>query len=153
MEAGRPPLEAAARFIGAKGRVHAFDVDPNTIEQVRAQIKTLDALNIEATVADATKRLPLLDASIDTCIIANVLHGFVVNKEVDIVFKELRRVMKAGGKIAIVDFKKKKYLPGPPYEERLAPVDVETLLSKLGGPKPSSFNAGALHYCLDIKVP
>jgi ubiquinone/menaquinone biosynthesis C-methylase UbiE len=146
-------IEAATRFIGAAGKVHAIDVDPGAIEQVKAQIKELGAANIETAVADATKRLPLPDASVDICIIANVLHGFVVNKESDLVFKELLRVMKPGGKIAIVEFKKKKYLPGPPFEERLAPGDVDALLFKIGGRKLSSFNAGALHYAHMYSIP
>ncbi len=139
-------IEAATRFIGAAGKVHAFDVDPSAIDKVNVQIKELRAGNIEAMVADATKRLPLPDASIDICLIANVLHGFVVNKEADIIFKELLRVMKRGGKIAIVEFKKKKNLAGPPFEERLAPSDVDALLLKIGGRKLASFNAGVLHY-------
>ncbi len=139
-------IEAAVRFIGTGGKVYAFDVDPGAIEKVKAQIKELGAGNIEAAVADATKRLLLPDADIDTCLIANVLHGFAVNKEVDLVFKELLRVMKHGGKIVIVEFKKKKYLPGPPFEERLAPEDVDSILIKHGGQKHASFNAGALSF-------
>ncbi len=55
-------IEAAVRFIGTGGKVYAFDVDPGAIEKVKAQTKELGAGNIEAAVADATKRLPLPDA-------------------------------------------------------------------------------------------
>ncbi len=145
-------IEAATRFVGPAGKVHAFDVDPGAIEKLKTQIKVLGVGNIEAAVADATTHLPLPEASVTTCLIANVLHGFVINREVDLVFKELFRVMKHDGKIAIVEFKKKKYLPGPPFAERLAPSDVERLLTSRGCKMVVSFNAGWLHYARVFSV-
>ncbi|NMC03977.1 MAG: class I SAM-dependent methyltransferase [Candidatus Lokiarchaeota archaeon] len=139
-------LEAATHFVGTAGKVHAIDIVPESIDQVKAQARESNASNIEAAVADATTGLPLPDGCIDTCLVANVLHGFVVNKEVDLVFKELLRVMKHGGKIVIVEFKKKKYLPGPRFEERLSPDDVDAILAAHGGRRIATFNAGTLHY-------
>jgi ubiquinone/menaquinone biosynthesis C-methylase UbiE len=140
------------RFVGITGRVHGVDVDATTISRLNALVEKLGLQNIDAAIGDATKRLPLPEASIDTCIIANVLHGFAVNKEVDLVFTELRRVMKPWGKIAIVEFKKKKRLPGPPFEDRLSPADVDEILATRGCSKVAAFNTGVLHYARVFKI-
>ncbi|MEX2680088.1 MAG: class I SAM-dependent methyltransferase [Candidatus Sigynarchaeota archaeon] len=150
---GYVAIEAASKFIGPAGKVIAIDVDPGAIEKVKVRVKELGAINIEASIADATKHLPLPDASVTTCLVANVLHGFVVNKEADQVLKELFRVLKNGGKIVIVEFKKKRYLPGPPFEDRLAPTDVDKLLAAKGCNMSFAFNAGLLHYARVFLVP
>ena len=145
-------IEASVDFVGNSGKVHATDVDAASIQKVQQQIDELGLQNIDAIVADATNAIPLDDGSVDTCIIANVLHGFVVNREIDAVLSELFRVMKPGGKIAIIEFKKSKRIPGPPYADRLAPLDVEALMGKHGCTRVSTFNPGVLHYALVFQV-
>ena len=146
-------IEASVGFVGKSGKVHATDVDAASIQKVQRQIDDLGLQNIDAIIADATKAIPFEDRSVDTCIIANVLHGFVVNREIDGVLSELFRVMKPGGKIAIIEFKKSKRIPGPPYEDRLAPVDITNLMEKRGCTLVNSFSPGMLHYGLTFKVP
>lgn len=145
-------IEAAKDFVGPSGKVHATDVDPAAIAKVTKQIDEFGLQNIDAFEADATKTIPLEDHSVDTCIIANVMHGFVVNREIDAIFSELFRVMKSGGKIAIIEFKKSKRIPGPPYEDRLAPLDVEALMEKHSCTRISAFNPGLLHYALVFQM-
>ena len=139
-------LAAAAGFVGPTGKVYAVDVDSQAIDAVNAQIKERGLQNIHATQADATKSIPVPEKSVDACIIASVLHGFVDNGEDDRVFDLLLPIIKNGGKIAIIEFKKHKALPGPPYDERLAPADVDAVMAKHGCKKVASFSAGLLHY-------
>ncbi|HME55005.1 MAG TPA: class I SAM-dependent methyltransferase [Candidatus Lokiarchaeia archaeon] len=145
-------IEAAKDFVGPSGMVHATDVDPSAIAKVTKQIDELGLKNIDATEADATKAILLDDHVVDTCIIANVLHGFVVNREIDGIFSELLRVMKPGGKVAIIEFKKSKRFPGPPYEDRLAPADVEAMFDQHGSTRIATFNPGVLHYARVFQI-
>jgi len=145
-------IEAAKEFVGPSGKVYATDVDPAAIAKVTKQIDELGLQNIDAIEADATKAIPLDDHVVNTCIIANVLHGFVVNREVDAVFSELFRVMKPGGRIAIIEFKKSKRIPGPPFEDRLAPADVEALMTRYRCTLLAAFNPGVLHYARVFQI-
>jgi ubiquinone/menaquinone biosynthesis C-methylase UbiE len=139
-------IEAAKSFVGPLGLVHALDIDGRAIDGIVAKARESGLWNVEAAVADATKPLPVPAASIDACIIANVLHGFVVNGEVNIVLENLVVVMKPSGTITIVEFKKEEEIPGPPFEDRLASDDVESILARIGGRVSSRFDPGPLHF-------
>lgn len=50
-------------------------------------------VNIEASVVDITKKLPLADESIRLAFMSNVLHGLVANNEQYSTLKEIARVL------------------------------------------------------------
>lgn len=95
--------------------------------------------NIEATVADLSLMLSLADESIDVVFISNVLHGLVANGEWERALKEVSRVTRASGKLAVVEFKKGESPMGPPLSIRLSLEEVEFARSR------SLFSAKALH--------
>ena len=75
--------------VGSDGKVFAVDVYPDSIDIVKNEIKKRNIKNIEAIVADITKKLPLNENSIDLALMANVLHGFVDGGEVDQVMSNI----------------------------------------------------------------
>ena len=94
----------ASSIVGENGKVYATDVYPESIVAVKKEIKEKSINNVEAFVADLTDKIPLNDDSIDLCIMANVIHGFVENGEVEPVMKELSRVIRPDGIFAVVEF-------------------------------------------------
>ena len=80
--------------MGEDGKVYAIDLYPKSIELVKKDVQKNGINNLEAIVADLTHEIPLSDDSIDLCVMANVLHGFVENDEVDEVLTEIGRVIK-----------------------------------------------------------
>lgn len=80
------------------------------------------------------------------------LHGFVVNGEVDVVLENLVVVMKPGGNVTIVEFKKDEEVPGPPFEDRLAPDDVEAVMARIGGIALSQFEPSSSHYAIVFAI-
>lgn len=138
---------AAAGMVGNKGTVYAVDIDHHAISSLKNDIAKRDMKNVKARVSDLTEHIPVDDGSIDLCLLANVMHGFAANKEVDMVFSEITRAMKPNGKLAVVDFKK-KFSPGPPKSIRLSPHEMEKIISPFGFVKNRSINVGLFHYLI-----
>jgi len=137
---------AASKFIGNKGKVYAIDSYEKSIAVLKEQIHRENISNIEAIVADVTKKMPMPDASIDVCLMANVMHGFLANGEVQSVMTEIARVMKAGSTLAVVEFKKIAGPPGPPISIRMTPEELEDLISGYGFEKNKVVEVGPFHY-------
>ncbi|GAB6056015.1 methyltransferase domain-containing protein [Methanobacterium movens] len=136
----------ASKMVGEKGMVYAVDIHDKSLESLEKEIQNKKSGNISLLLADITRKLPLEDDSVDIYFMANVFHGLVSNNEVTNTMKESLRILKPGGILAIVDFKKVKNTPGPPLEVRLEPEEiVETLLScQLQEPK--IIDTGPYHY-------
>ncbi len=141
----------ASSIVGEEGKVYAIDVYPESIAAVKKEIKEKSVNNIEAFVADLTEKIPLDDDSIDLCVMANVLHGFIENQEVEPVMKEIRRVIKPEGIFAVVEFKKIEGPPGPPFNVRVAPQEVEDVAALYSFEAVEMDVVGDYHYLVKAR--
>ena len=116
---------AALKYVGKSGRVYAVDLWQEGIESLRRQISIQHAMNIRASVADVSKRIPVEDHSVDVCLMATVLHDLIQDKTDKGTLKEIKRVLKHQGTLAVVEFKKIDGPPGPPVTIRLSPDELE----------------------------
>jgi ubiquinone/menaquinone biosynthesis C-methylase UbiE len=137
---------AASSLVGDRGKIYAVDLYEESIENFKKEIRKKGLNNIEAIVADITNKIPLDDDLVDLCIMANVLHGFVVDGDVDEVMTEIKRVIRPEGTFAVVEFKKEKGTPGPPLDDRITPIQVENILVRYGLKVKKSENVGKYHY-------
>jgi ubiquinone/menaquinone biosynthesis C-methylase UbiE len=140
---------AASPLVEGEGKVYAIDVYPESIEIVKKDVQKKRIKNLEAIIADLTSEIPLIDDSVDLCVMANVLHGFVENGELDKVLPEIKRVIKLGGIFSVVELKKIEGLQGPPFEVRLNPQDVENVLIKYGFEVTETVEVGKYHYLVN----
>jgi ubiquinone/menaquinone biosynthesis C-methylase UbiE len=62
----------------------------------------------------------------DRIFVVNVLHEF---EDRDRLVQEIRRALKEGGRVSLVDFQKRQTSFGPPVGERIDIDDVETIFS------------------------
>ena len=122
---GHYALELARRL--PRGRVHALDLWPEGLRQLRTAAAAAGFDRIQAAVADAGRGLPLKSASIDLCLAATVVHDLVVSGAAQTALAEIARVLKPDGIFAAVEFEKVASEPGPPPRIRLAPADLEAL--------------------------
>lgn len=123
---------AAADIIGKDGQIYAVDLWEEGISSLKKEADAKGIHNLEAFVSDAAQSIPVENNCVDVCLMATVLHDFVGDKVERKVMKEIVRVMKPDGVLAIVEFYKKEGPPGPPKPVRLSPQDVDQLLSAYG---------------------
>jgi ubiquinone/menaquinone biosynthesis C-methylase UbiE len=150
--AGRFSIPAAS-LVGQQGKVYAVDTSEERIASLLRAAQERGLAQIEAIVADATQRIPLPNDSVDVCLMANVFHDLVEDETVPGDLTEVKRVLKPGGVLAIVDFKRNaKRPPGPPSSRRLDPEDVERIMARYGLRRERGAEVGPYHYLILFTV-
>jgi ubiquinone/menaquinone biosynthesis C-methylase UbiE len=137
----------AAGLVGSKGKVYAVDTSEARIASLRrvAQEKGLD--QIQAFVADVTQEIPIEADTVDVCLMANVFHGLAAGVTVRGELREIKRVLRPKGALAILDFRKDvDRPPGPPIDRRIDPVELEGLISQYGFRQRTGERVGSYHY-------
>ncbi|MCL6503674.1 MAG: arsenite methyltransferase, partial [Pirellulales bacterium] len=100
-------LLLAAQKVGAEGRLIGIDMTPEMVELARRNIQRAGVANVQVYQA-TIDRLPLADASVD-CIISNCVINLAPDKAA--VFREMARVLRPGGRVAVSDIALKQPLP------------------------------------------
>ncbi len=101
----------AAQKVGPQGRAIGIDMTPAMIDRARANARkpiggrVLDNVEFHLATID---RLPLVADSID-CLVSNCVINLAPDKRA--VFREMYRVLRPGGRVAVSDIALKKPLP------------------------------------------
>ncbi|MBN2482764.1 MAG: methyltransferase domain-containing protein [Candidatus Omnitrophica bacterium] len=139
--AGDYSLEAA-KIVGPSGTVYALDQWEEVIAIVTGKAHTAKLHNVKGITSDISSSLPFEDKSIDVCFIAQVLHGLDLSGDTGTLLNELVRIIKPGGKLAIIEFKKEETGFGPPLEIRVPPQEVEKAMKEYGFEKTGITDLG-----------
>ncbi len=89
----------AGRLVGSAGRVICVDVQPGMVSVLEQRLRDAHVANVHPVAGDAT-RLPLADHCVDAAFLVTVL-GEIHDRPAAMV--ELRRVMKPGGVLSIME--------------------------------------------------
>ena len=110
--------------LNGKGRVYAVDQVAEALENLMQETKGAEFYPL---VADITGSTPILESSIDLIYLSNVFHIFAED-QIQGFNQEVRRLLKPGGRLAIVELKKQPTPVGPPLEIRYAPKELERVI-------------------------
>ncbi|MFO0840881.1 MAG: arsenite methyltransferase [Gemmataceae bacterium] len=108
----------AARKVGPAGKAIGIDMTPEMIERARVNAERQGLDNVEFYLSTIDK-LPLPDSSAD-CVISNCVINLAPDKAA--VLREVYRVLKPGGRVAVSDIALKKELPAEVGGDLLAYV-------------------------------
>lgn len=131
----------AAGIVGAGGKVYAIDTQEEMLEGLG---KRNPPPNV-AMVRSGESSIPLDDSLGDLALCAYVLHE---TEDKTAFLKEIKRILKKGAKLVIIDWKKKTEEKGPPASERLTEQDAGRHMEEAGftGMKTASLNES--HYII-----
>jgi len=109
-----------AAAVGPEGTVFAVETEPNLVEHLRQRAALEKTANVEPVLASTTDpRLPV--GRIDLILVVDTYHHLDARRTY---LPALRRFLRPGGRVAIVDWQKRELPVGPPMDHKLAREQV-----------------------------
>ncbi len=142
----------AAAIVGRDGKVYAVDVQEDVLKHASLNMPRHGQGVVEYIWGNIERRAgtKIRDASLDAVILANVLFQV---EDRDGLFEEMRRVLKPGGKILVVDWAGSYGGMGPHPDHVVTEHDAEALFIGAGFHKVKGFRGGPHHYGLVFTLP
>lgn len=109
--------------------IYAVDIYEPSIEDLEKDLEKDGITNVIPVQSDISDKIAIDDDVVDICLMINVFHHFVAMEETDDAISELKRVIKPGGKIAVMDYKKMDSGYGPPLKFKSSPEELEEMFS------------------------
>ncbi len=136
---------AASRALMTTGRVYAIDVQQELLSKLKNHAVEQHLNNIDVVWGDIEKLggTKLKENSIDLVFICNILFQ-IENK--DSVVKEIKRVLKTGSRVLVVDWSESFGGIGPKQEAVVSRDAVQILFSKNGFHLDREVSSGSHHY-------
>jgi ubiquinone/menaquinone biosynthesis C-methylase UbiE len=140
----------AGKLVGERGHVYALDIQKDLLERVKAKAVEEGLKNVEIIWANLDKEegSKLADGAIDLVIISNLL--FQMDNKV-ILAKESFRVLKNGGRVAVIDWSASFGGLGPRPEDIFKKEECQRIFMEAGFKLEDEFEAGENHYGLLFK--
>jgi ubiquinone/menaquinone biosynthesis C-methylase UbiE len=108
-----------SHHVGPTGRVYAVDISPEMIRHLHQRVRDMRLLNVSPILARADD--PLLPEPVDRFLIVNVWHH--IENQADYLAL-MRRHLKPGGQVVMIDFHKRDLPVGPPAGMKIAREDL-----------------------------
>lgn len=131
----------ASKMVGLEGRAIGIDMTSAMIERARMNAQTGGYANVEF-YQSTIDQIPLPDASVD-CVISNCVLNLAPDKSA--VFREIARVLKPGGRLAVSDIALKHELPEAVANSIAAYVGCIAGAIKIGDYRDGLLAAGFEH--------
>jgi len=143
---------AASVIVGHSGKVYAIDVQEDVLKHLKLNTHDHHRSIIDSVWGDIEKPggTHLRDASLDAVVLANTL--FQIENRYGML-GELKRVLKSGGKLMLVDWAGSYGGMGPIPERVVTEHEAEAFFIKGGFHKVKSFRAGPHHYGIIFTAP
>ncbi len=117
----------AYNLMDEEATIYALDIYGPAIEDLEEDIQKKGITNVIPLQSDIAGDIALEDNTVDITLLLNVFHGFVARENTDEAIRELKRITKPGGSIAVMDYKKMDTGYGPPLKFKRDPEDLEKM--------------------------
>jgi len=117
-----------APHVGSSGRIYAVDINPDMILHMNRYIRDKGVKNVVTILSPADDPL-LPDTSIDRIFICNTWHHIPDQPRYA---SRMGKMLKPGGQIIVLDYKKEKLPVGPPPEMKTAREEVISHMESAG---------------------
>ena len=137
-----------SRRVGKGGVVYAVDVVQENLKAIKSRAVTEGATNIVPVWSNLEKPGAVTEisvASLDLALLVNVLFQ---NRRYDLILTEASRLLKAGGKLLVCDWRPGGSPIGPAEEWRVSEDDAGRAAQAAGLVLLQNFSAGPYHYGL-----
>jgi ubiquinone/menaquinone biosynthesis C-methylase UbiE len=140
-----------ARRIGPLGRVFAVDLQREMLQLLDAKLETSAERGGIELVEGTASETGLPDSSCDLVFLANIWHEL---DDRESVLAEAARILRTGGRIAILDWRLDvNGPPGPPAEHRVSYAEVESLMTRCRWTVEHSSSFGSYSYLVVAQTP
>lgn len=134
----------AARMAGENGAVYGLDPDTDALKELRAKAEKEGLTNLFLTAGDAESVIPC-EGCADIVFFGICLHDF---REPGQVLTNAKRILKKGGLLADLDWKKKPTSRGPPLDIRFDEARASALIKAASFVIESVSDSGPDHYLI-----
>ncbi len=111
----------AIDLLNDEGTVIAMDMYKPSIIDLHKDVDEQKIPNLIPILADITEGCDLEEESVDIIVLVNVYHHINAARKVDETIEEMKRILKPGGRVCIMEYKKQKQEKGgPKYQMRVS---------------------------------
>jgi len=144
-------LKLLSELVGPEGRVYACEIQKQLVEKLGDQAQMLGLQNAELLWCDLEQPngSKIADGTLDAGIMVNTLFQF---EEQAAAAVELRRTMRPGGKLMIIDWSETVSGLGPTPDSLVTMDDCKALFESHGFVFERDFPAGEHHYGLAFRA-
>ena len=124
----------AAKIVGDNGRVFGFDIYQEMLDSLNSRaeesgINNIETFKVSEAAINFSEVASLRNKEVDFIIMANILHEVPkINSFLD----EYLEWLKEGGRLLVIEWRKKETEEGPGLEHRLSPKELINLLRQQG---------------------
>lgn len=137
---------ALAERVGPAVFVHGVDLWAEGVDRLVRSAGERGLTNVTAEVADLAHLSSTRDGAADLVLLATVVHDLAERGTARAALREAGRIVRHGGWLAVVEFKKEDTRPGPPVAIRLAPEELARLVGPAGFGAPQVVDLGPSLY-------
>lgn len=136
---------AAGKVVGRNGSVYAVEVQDTLLPRIANAAREAGLSNVKTLWGDIEELggTSIPDNIIDALILSNVLFQ---SEDIHALFEEVRRVLKPGGRVLVVEWRDSFNGLGPQPDMIVSPSSVQDTCSRGGFSEKESFDAGEHHY-------
>ncbi len=132
----------AARI--TRGIVYAVELRADMLDIIADKARAAGLANVVPVLSDGAS-YAVADSAADIALAVTVLHEI---SDKAAFLKEVKRLLKSGGRMAVVEFHQRETPMGPPVARRLSQEDIGAVFADAGFAEHDAFDLGDNFYCM-----